>query len=419
MTAMLDLHPTDDKDGFADWWHKFLRGEYVVDDVTASPLRVVDLFSGSGGFGLGTALAARNVGRRAVFGAIVDTDEEATSAYARSLPVRRSSSKSVSMLVEHSIDDRGEEATFDYPPELLSDTLTAEIGKTDLLIAGPPCQGHSNLNNHTRRNDPRNDLFVTTVAIAIALDVPALVIENVPSVVNSHGAVVDVARQILTGEGYAVAEGVFRMDILGGWQTRRRYFMIAVKGGDREKLQREVDEWRSSAGHAPSRTRPPLSAFWAIEDLQDHVGSGPFDTPPVPGEENVRRIEALFDRDIYDMPLDLRPECHRDGTSYGAVYGRMHADRPAPTITTGIGTPGQGRFIHPTRPRVITPQEAARLQSFPDGFGFVGKRPATRKALAKWIGDAVPPFLGFIASGLALGGISNQPFEPPWSIDDG
>lgn len=409
----------EEEDGFASWWNRFLRGEYTVDDTAASPLRVVDLFSGSGGFGLGTALAARSFGRRAVFGAIVDADEEATRAYARSLPVRKVSSTSVSMLVDYSIDQHGEEVAFDYPPELLDDFLMSEIGRTDLLIAGPPCQGHSNLNNHTRRDDPRNDLFVTTVAIALALGAPAVVIENVPTVVNSHGAVVDVARKLLTNEGYAVAEGVLRMDVLGGWQTRRRYFMIATQGGDPVVLQRAIDAWRSSAGHVPKQARSPLSALWAIEDLQDHVGSGPFDLPPVPGEENARRIEALFDRELHDMPLDLRPECHREGTSYGAVYGRMHADRPAPTITTGIGTPGQGRFLHPTRARMITPQEAARLQGFPDGYGFVGEEPATRKALGKWIGDAVPPFLGLIASGVALEASLGRPFILPWIADGG
>ncbi|MBN4659298.1 DNA cytosine methyltransferase, partial [Escherichia coli] len=50
------------------------------------------------------------------------------------------------------------------------------------------------------------------------------------------------------------------------------------------------------------------------------------------------------------------------------------------------------------RPRVITPREAARIQSFPDSFRFVvnGHDPA-RNALTKWIGDAVPPLLGYAA----------------------
>jgi DNA (cytosine-5)-methyltransferase 1 len=55
---------------------------------------------------------------------------------------------------------------------------------------------------------------------------------------------------------------------------------------------------------------------------------------------------------------------------------------------------------------LITPHEAARIQGFPDWFSFAldGRAPS-RKELAKWIGDAVPPFLGFVATSFALGAL--------------
>lgn len=401
-------------DALAAWWKTFLQGNYLWDDVTAPPLRVVDLFCGSGGFGLGTAIAARCFGRRAVFGAIADADKAATEVHARSLPVRNVLNDSVSLMVDHSVDHRGNVAEFDYPPEILDDTLAAEIGRTDLLIAGPPCQGHSNLNNHTRRDDSRNDLFISTVAIAIALRTPAVVIENVPTVTRSHGDVVEIARLLFQNEGYAVAAGVIRMDAIGGWQTRARYFMVAIKGGDEAALNASLSQWTSAAGRRPKFERIALSSLWAIEDLLDLESSDTFDSAPTPGEENVKRIAYLFDNDFHDLPNSERPDCHKEGTTYKSVYGRMHAERPAPTITTGIGTPGQGRFIHPTRPRVITPHEAARLQSFPDGYGFRAREDISRKLLAKWIGDAVPPFLGAVASGVALSHTLGQDFDPPW-----
>ncbi len=401
-------------DGLATWWADFLRGRTQWDDVTAEPLRVVDLFCGSGGFGLGTALAARGFGRRAVFGAIADADVAATEVHARSLPVRNILNVSISIMVDHSVDRRGGVAEFDYPPEILDETLAAEIGRTDLLIAGPPCQGHSNLNNHTRRDDPRNDLFISTVAIAVALRSPAVVIENVPSVTRSHDEVVDIARMLFRGAGYAVASGVIRMDALGGWQTRARFFMIAVRGCDETALETRLREWTSAAGHRPRHAREPLSALWAIEDLQDRNGADNFDSAPIPGEENARRIAWLFENEAWDLPNSERPDCHREKTSYKSVYGRMRINEPAPTITTGIGTPGQGRFIHPTRRRLITPHEAARLQAFPDGYGFTAGEDVPRKLLAKWIGDAVPPFLGCIASGLALSASLGERFVPPW-----
>ncbi|MEZ5715620.1 MAG: DNA cytosine methyltransferase [Paracoccaceae bacterium] len=402
-------------DTLSAWWRPFLRGRHAWDDVESEPLRVVDLFCGSGGFGLGTALAAQSFGRRAVFGAIADADRAATEVHARSLPVRNVLNDSISIMVDHSVDRRDGGAEFDYPPEILDETLAAEIGRTDLLIAGPPCQGHSNLNNHTRRDDPRNDLFVSTVAIAIALGVPAVVIENVPSVTRSHGEVVEIARLLFEREGYAVAQGVMKMDVLGGWQTRARFFMIAIKGGNAEHLNATMRDWASAAGHRPRFARAPKPALWAIDDLQNLAGMTNFDTAPVPGEENARRIAWLFDNKKHNLPNDERPECHREGTTYGSVYGRMFDDRPAPTITTGIGTPGQGRFIHPTQQRLVTPHEAARLQSFPDGYGFTNGEDVPRKLLAKWIGDAVPPFLGCIASGVALSAALGREFEPPWS----
>jgi len=81
----------------------------------------------------------------------------------------------------------------------------------------------------------------------------------------------------------------------------------------------------------------------------------------------------------------------------------MHWDKPAHTITTGFSTPGRGRYIHPLRKRVITPHEAARIQGFPDWFSFAGAGSGTipRKNLEKWIGDAVPPIMGY-AMGIAI-----------------
>ena len=69
---------------------------------------------------------------------------------------------------------------------------------------------------------------------------------------------------------------------------------------------------------------------------------------PQLSEENLRRIDWLFDNEEYDLPNAERPDCHKEGTSYKAVYGRLRADRPSPIITTGFMTPGHGRYIHPT-----------------------------------------------------------------------
>jgi DNA mismatch endonuclease (patch repair protein) len=112
----------------------------------------------------------------------------------------------------------------------------------------------------------------------------------------------------------------------------------------------------------------------------------------------------LLENNAYDLPNLLRPECHHGVHSYASMYGRLRWDAPAQTITTGFGSMGQGRFVHPSRPRTLTPHEAARLQTLPDFFDLDETK--GRGAWAAVIGNAVPPLLGaHIASPLlcALG----------------
>jgi DNA (cytosine-5)-methyltransferase 1 len=223
------------------------------------------------------------------------------------------------------------------------------------------------------------------VAVAVALRAKTVVIENVRTVTVSHGDVVGMARELLESEGYTVTEDIVRADRLGWPQARERFFLTAIRADLARAPLPEIKE------------RAPRSVMWAIGDLMELVGGvEPFDTAPVPSEENRKRIHWLFDNGLHDLPNSERPDCHKDGTTYTAVYGRMHPDRPGPTITTGIGTPGQGRFIHPMKRRLVTPHEAARIQGFPDGYGFLEHGvPAKRKDLAKWIGDAVPAPMGY------------------------
>src|SRR5690606_17176087 len=116
-------------------------------------------------------------------------------------------------------------------------------------------------------------------------------------------------------------------------------------------------------------------------------------------EENRARVDWLFDNDAYELALPQRPDSHKEGTTYTSVYGRMRKNEPAPTITTGFTSPGRGRYVHPTRRRVLTAREAARLQGFPDSYIFAPNSVETpsRAKLAKWIGDAVPMPLGYAA----------------------
>ena len=395
-------NPLETKDAFAAWWGSYLRGDRDPIQVDAQPVRFVDLYSSVGGLSLGAVEAIQALGMRPVPLLAVDVDGEALKTYRRNLRPREVVHESVRSLVDFRVLGRGPGATFAYEPTLRDSQLAAHTGRVDLILAGPPCQGHSTLNNHSRGNDPKNLLYLTVPAIAVALKAEHVVIENVPNVVNDQSAVVETTQALLHDAGYRISAAVLAADQLGWPQTRKRYFLIASRGGaplDLGVLAEKV-------------SRDALPVSWILQDSLEKEMS-PEDlmwSVPALSRDNQRRIDHLFDNDLFDLPNAERPDCHKDGTTYGAVYGRMHWDRPAPTITTGFLTPGRGRFTHPRLRRVLTPREAARIQGFPDWFKMIGENPGSvsRADLSKWIGDAVPTILGYTATIAALAGATGN-----------
>jgi DNA (cytosine-5)-methyltransferase 1 len=222
-------------------------------------------------------------------------------------------------------------------------------------------------------------------AIALALRAKAIIIENVPSVLRDRGRVVEKARAVLGGD-YNVMDVVLEADRLGVAQQRRRHFLVATLG-----TAPSLSSLYQALGW------PRITVGDAIGDLSSVRTNDPFQSPAALSIENKTRIEHLFDNDLYDLPNEVRPDCHKDGHTYPSVYGRLHRDRPAQTLTGGFLSPGRGRYVHPTERRGLTPQEGARLQGFPDTFAFARADgdSLTRKDYAKLIGDAVPPPLGY------------------------
>lgn len=386
--------------GSAAWWQSFLRGGAVFADIQAAqqpPIRSVDAFCGCGGLTLGAMQSAIAMGRRLESVAAIDVDDEGLQVHKANFGTKHILHANASSLVDWHVSGEGTGAEFAYEPEIVDPALAQEVGKIDLFLAGPPCQGHSNLNNRTRREDPRNILYITAVALGVALRARAIVMENVPDVVNDKSDVVATARALLASSGYKwIDSGVLATDHLGGAQTRKRYFLVATL--------KDAGGFADIQQIAECLKQPPRPLSWAISDLlgTENEGSSAsiMDTVPAMSAENAIRIKHLFDNDLHILPDEVRPDSHKNGHTYPSVYGRLWWDKPAGTVTTGFLTPGRGRHIHPLKPRVITPREAARIQSFPDTFNFVvnPEAPPSRAALQKWIGDAVPPLLGYAAT---------------------
>lgn len=345
-----------------------------VNDLNRGAIRVVDLFCGCGGLTLGISEACRAMGYQFVPVLGADMDMDALNLYIKNF----SPHCSISTPIENYIDsDLGAGLS------IHENEFCNMVGNIDILIGGPPCQGNSDLNNHTRRNDPRNLLYLRMIRCVEITKPRFVIVENVPGVQHDSHSVVEVAKTELQKLGYYVDSGTIDMSRIGVPQKRKRFLLIA----SREKevsIQRAVE----------SNTSAFKPVSWAIDDLLDVCDDSVFNTPANSSETNKRRIDYLFDNDIYDLPNSERPDCHRlKNHSYTAVYGRMHWNLPSPTITGGFGSNGQGRFVHPKRRRTLTPHEAARIQFFPDFFSFDGVK---RRELQQIIGNAVPSKASFI-----------------------
>ncbi|MDQ3605899.1 MAG: DNA cytosine methyltransferase [Gemmatimonadota bacterium] len=335
-------------------------------------VRTVDLFSGCGGLTVGVAEACRALGARLEPLLAVDIDSTALDVYQQNIPARRTVPEPIETILN---SDLG------APLSSRERRLKQELGHVDIVMGGPPCQGHSDLNNHTRRADPKNALYARMARFAEVCEPAHIIIENVNGVRHDNGAVFERTRDYLGHLGYHVDGRLLRAEVVGVPQSRPRVLLIASK-----KVCVTVEQI------AELYRTGPRDFGWACGDLNMDQSSA-FDRPSTPKAVTKERIDYLFDHDLYELPDHMRPACHRSGHTYPSVYGRIRPDKPAPTITTGFMTMGQGRFVHPHERRTLTAHEGARIQCFPDWFNF-GIR--SRQAYITLIGNAVPPKLAYV-----------------------
>jgi len=334
---------------------------------------LVDLFCGCGGLTLGVWEAARLNRRRLDIRLAVDDSPDAIAVYRANFRLSPDLARlaDINEVLPGDLGDR---------PRAAERRLRDSVGQVDVLVAGPPCQGHSDLNNHTRRDDPRNGLYLRVIRAVELLEPKVVLIENVGTVIHDRSSVIQKSLKHLGKLRYGVAHQFVRADSLGLPQRRKRHILLAVRGNglDVESL------FPAQCAHAAS-----LREF--ICDLVDEPEKCDdiFHTPSRMTPRNRKRVAYLFRHGVYDLPNSQRPDCHRNGHSYKSMYGRLRWDVPAQTITTGFGSMGQGRFVHPAKERMITPHEAARIQGLPDFYDLSGVE--KRTAIQAMIGNAVPP----------------------------
>jgi DNA (cytosine-5)-methyltransferase 1 len=236
--------------------------------------------------------------------------------------------------------------------------------------------------------------------------------ENVPQLIGSaeHQMILDMARQ----SGFNTVSARLCAADYGVPQIRWRAFIIGSRISDpklvfppkRTHYPSEPNHRRIFAEKETpfiSNPKPYRTVRDAIGDLNPPQGTEIRDIPPPydlhfgrsPSAKSLNRYMAIPEEGMNRFDLQRRaphltPECWIKKTSGGTdLFGRLWWDKPGVTIRTEFFKPEKGRYLHPVQHRPITHREAARIQSFPDEFRFIG----SKTEIAKQIGNAVPPLL--------------------------
>lgn len=112
----------------------------------------------------------------------------------------------------------------------------------------------------------------------------------------------------------------------------------------------------------------------------------------IPAKFALENVDGLYNHDIRIHGDRVRsryekiPQGGRDKIDH---TDRIDPEKPSGTVLVGSKAGGGRPHIHPYLPRHITVREAARLQSFPDWYRFLG----TSTAQYRQVGNAVPPLL--------------------------
>lgn len=336
-------------------------------------INLIDLFCGCGGFSLGAmeAASANNINLR--IDLAIDLDKDCIEVYKNNINNAKVFNKDICEILPGNI---GAGLSFEEKQ------LQRKIGKIDIILAGPPCQGHSNLNNKTRRNDPRNQLYLKVIRAIEVLKPKIAIIENVTAIKFDKSGLINKSEEFLTNLGYKVELIEINARNFNVAQNRKRLLLVAYN----LVFHRTLEKYIKTINNDKLSLKDVIGDLVEEPEDKDSI----FYIASKDSPQNKKRINYLFDNDLYDLPNNLRPNCHSEKIhSYVSMYGRLKMDLPAQTITSGFGSMGQGRYVHPLKKRVLTPHEAARIQGFPDYFAFDTLN--NRGSLHRMIGNAVPP----------------------------
>ncbi|MGW4851149.1 DNA cytosine methyltransferase [Streptomyces sp. NPDC004288] len=380
-------------------------------------IKVVDLFSGAGGFSAGFQAYEPDGPGSSPFQSVaaVEFDKAAAATYAANFGSSHVANVDIAK----------------WDPTPYRDGV-------DVVMGGPPCQGFSGLNKDNLepdRNDPRNLLWREYMRVVTTIRPKIFVLENVDRFLKSQ-QFVDLTKATEAGgelADYTLATKVLNAADFGVPQARRRAIVIATRKDLHAPLNhpepthsRHADAQQPTLGEDGGDLKAWEAVGKAVFDLtpakapRTELPEGRTGTPlgadPIPGP--YRTTELHVGRRPTDLSLaryaaigeggnrhDLRNKStvlngetvplstdswdkHNSGS--GDVMGRMRRESPSVTIRTEFYKPEKGRYLHPVENRPITHYEAALIQGFPPDFQWFG----SKVEIARQIGNAVPIGLG-------------------------
>lgn len=338
--------------------------------------RILDLFSGAGGFSYGME-------QNKHFKTIValDFNKFAIDTFKYNMP-----------WTETIIGD----ITSD---EVKKEVINISIKKgVNMIIGGPPCQGFSMKGKKLGLEDPRNYLFKEYLKIVETLQPEVFVIENVKALLStSAGWFRDQIVEKVKSMGYFVDYGVLTATDFGVPQTRQRAIFICCKSKP-ITLPKPTSDKTNTVRDAISDLSYLEANEGAFEQGYKLEAQTDYQRDRRSGSKILYNHKASNHPELAIAKLKMiPPECGKEhlpkellgNQQFNGTWGRLKWDEPSPTIDTRFDACSNGTNNHPYLNRSITPREAARIQSFDDKFVFIGAKVHIRAQ----IGNAVPPLL--------------------------
>lgn len=252
-----------------------------------------------------------------------------------------------------------------------------EQSEIDLIYGGPPCQAFSIFGRRKGMEDPRGTLLLDYVQIIHDLQPKVFILENVPGLETIGGGkiysdLVDLLKKETNGGKFEVKP--FSIDVCdyGVPQRRKRIIIVGSRLGKPITIPQPTHDQKESIRTYSGEAIPYNSVGEALKGLPKANSNK---VPNHNKREHSNRIKQRYAQLTFG---------ERDSKTR---INKLDPNKLSFTIIVGSENGGGKGHVHPFEPREVTPRESARIQTFPDDWGFSG----SKRNVIRQVGNAVPP----------------------------